>query len=75
MTDGNAHDLMLARVMADKMKERGIRIVGIAAGPEQKVQEFRKELEGIASSKKNVFTVNFLELATFSTELLKVTCE
>ena len=65
----------LARVMADEMKNRKIRIVGIGAGSDSNVKEFKSELEGMASSKEDVITVNFPDLVSFATKLLQVTCD
>lgn len=75
MTDGNAHDLPLAHEMADAMKSRGIKILGVAAGTEKKVRKFKTELEEMVTNKEDIISVNFKDLATFATKLLRVTCD
>ena len=74
-TDGNAHDLRLAHEMADAMKSRNIKIVGVAAGSEEEVERFKPELEEMVTNKNDIISVDFPDLATFATKLLRVTCD
>ncbi len=75
LTDGNAHDLQLAHQMADAMKSRDIKIVGIAAGKKEKVEQFKVELEGMVTNKDDIISVDFPDLATFATKILRITCD
>ena len=61
--------------MADAMKSRDIKIVGVAAGKETEVRKFIGELEGMVTNKDDIISVNFHDLATFATKLLRITCD
>ena len=74
-TDGNAHDLPLARDMATAMKNRKIKIVGIAAGTKDRVRQFKGELENLVTNREDIISVDFPDLATFATKLLRLTCD
>ena len=75
LTDGNAHDLDLAHEMANAMKSRNIKILGVAAGKEKQVEKFKPELEQMVTNKNDIISVDFPDLATFATKLLRVTCD
>jgi hypothetical protein len=74
-TDGTAHDLPLAHEMASALKSRGIKILGIAAGKKEQVRNVRGELEEMVTDKKDIITVDFPDLASYATKLLRITCD
>ncbi|XP_046857342.1 collagen alpha-6(VI) chain-like isoform X3 [Xenia sp. Carnegie-2017] len=74
MTDGQAHDLSLAHQMADALKSRRIKILGVAAGKLEQIKHFKDELEEMVTSKDDIITVDFVDLATYATKLLRITC-
>ena len=74
-TDGTAHDLPLAHEMASALKSRGIKILGIAAGKKEQVRNVKGELEEMVTNKKDIITVDFPDLASYATKLLRITCD
>ena len=61
--------------MADAMKSRNIKILGVAAGKESQIEQFRGELEDMVTNKEDIISVDFPDLATYATKLLRVTCD
>lgn len=72
-TDGATRDQSVAVKYANKMKQRGIQIIGIAAGPKRK--EFKGQVEAIASSPEDVFMVEFDQLQGFIYTLVNKVCK
>lgn len=73
-TDGNAHDLPVAREQAKRMKERNITLVTIGAGKDDSLMKFKKELEEMASGPEYSMTVNFDELEVFAQKAFPLVC-
>ena len=75
-TDGHAHDFSLAKIHAEKMKKRNIRIITIAAGPDAKNPKAKlvEQMEAIASDPLNVYRVDFSELNDIVDRLIDIDC-
>jgi hypothetical protein len=63
----------VARKHADKLKQRGVHIIGIAAG--SKRREFKDQVEEIASSPEDVFMVEFDQLQDVIYTLVNKVCK
>ena len=59
-TDGEAHDAAEAKEDAEILKKRGVRILGIGAGPY--LSRFISELEQMVSGPEDLFTFTFKNL-------------
>ncbi|XP_028404925.1 matrilin-2-like [Dendronephthya gigantea] len=73
-TDGNAHDLRIARRQAAFLKEKGIFIITIGAGTERSIQKFKQELIDMASGPEYAFTVDFEQLEFFAEKAFPLVC-
>ena len=72
-TDGATRDQRVAVKYADKMKQRGVHIIGIAAG--SKREDFKGQLEEIASSPDDLFMVEFDQLQDVIHKLVNKVCK
>ena len=72
-TDGATRDQSVAVRYANKMKARGVRIIGIAAGPRR--EEFKGQLEEISSSPDDLFMVEFDQLQSVIHTLVNKVCK
>ena len=76
-TDGQAHDFNIAKRHANEMKQRDIKIITIAAGPDAKNPKAKlvQQMESIASDPLNVYTVDFSELNDIVDRLIDIDCQ
>ncbi len=72
-TDGATRDQHVAVKHANKMKERGVHIIGIAAGPKR--EDFKDQVEEVASSPDDVFMVEFDQLQDVIHKLVNKVCK
>ena len=72
-TDGATRDQSVAVRYANKMKARGVRIIGIAAGPSR--EDFKDQLEEIASSPDDLLMPEFDELQSVVHTLVNKVCK
>ncbi len=74
-TDGNAHDLKIARKQADILKRNGALVITIGAGKEESLRLFRQELIDMASSPEYALTVDFDQLEYFAEKAFPLMCK
>ena len=71
-TDGQATDRSLALRNAKKLKDRNVRIIAIGAGPKR--EDFRSQLEAIASHTSDVFMADFDNLESIVKNIVNEVC-
>lgn len=71
-TDGSAHDIHLAYTQANELKQRGTRIIGIAAGND--VERFYYQLKRLVSRTEDAHRSKFDQLSGIVDDLLDVVC-
>ena len=74
-TDGNAHDIKVAREQADILKSKGVLVMTIGAGKKSEVKLFEKELSDMASSPEYAMTVDFDQLEYFAEKAFPLVCK
>ena len=74
-TDGNAHDITVAREQANILKSKGVLVITIGAGKKSEVKLFQKELTDMASAPEYAMTVDFDQLEFFAEKAFPLVCK
>ena len=74
-TDGNAHDIRIARKQAKILREKGVLVITIGAGTKESLRSFEQELIDMASSPEYALTVDFDQLEYFAEKAFPLFCQ